>query len=47
MDILLKYYGVPTLSMKNAVHGLLAATPALVDELWWPADPHPTCIGAR
>ena len=50
MDSLLKYYGIPTLSMRNALHGLLTQTPQLLDQLWWPApDPkiHPTCVGAR
>lgn len=50
VDILLKYYGIPTLSLKNAIHGLLIETPQLIDEIWWPEPDdkvHPTCIGAR
>ena len=49
-DTVLKYYGIPTLSMKSAVHRLLSEQPQLLDQLWWPPpDPkiHPTCIGAR
>lgn len=49
-DTVLKYYGIPTLSMKAAMHRLLNEQPQLLDQLWWPApDPkiHPTCIGAR
>ena len=49
-DTVLKYYGIPTLSMKSAVHRLLTEQPQLLDQLWWPdPDPkiHPTCIGAR
>ena len=50
IDAVLKYYAIPTLSMRNALHGLLTQTPELIDQLWWPApDPkiHPNCIGAR
>ena len=50
VDVLLKYYSIPTLSLKNAIHDLLLETPQLMDELWWPKPDdkiHPTCIGAR
>ena len=50
IDTVLKHYGIPTLSMKSAVHQLLSEQPQLLDQLWWPAPDakiHPTCIGAR
>lgn len=50
VDNLLKYYGIPTLSMRNALHVLLTQQPQLRDQLWRPPPDdriHPTCIGAR
>lgn len=50
VDVVLKYYGIPTLSMKNAIHSLVSDTPQLLDQFWWPAPDnkiHPTCIGTR
>ena len=48
IEQLLKYYAVTTLSMRDSLHGLLAAEPWLAEKLW-PKDDnaHPTCIGSR
>ena len=49
IDTVMKYYGVPTLSMRNALHTLLDAQPALMDQLWRPLGDrlHPSCVGAK
>ena len=45
MEALLKYYSVPSLSMRSALHRLLSEQAWLVDQMWVAKDPHPTCIG--
>ena len=45
MEALLKYYTVPSLSMRSAVHRLLSEQAWLVDQMWVAKDVHPSCIG--
>ena len=54
IDVLMKFYGVPTLSMRNALHTMLETQPAMMDQLWRPIIQgqfndrlHPSCIGTR
>ena len=45
MEALLKYYAVPSLSMRSALHRLLSEEAWLVGQMWVAKDVHPTCIG--
>ena len=48
VQVVLKYYGLPSLSLRDAVFDELVQDPALVHELWPPKfNLHPTCIGTR
>ena len=46
------YYGVPSLSLRLAIHHELQLQPDLLHQVWWPEEIwkdqlHPTCIGHR
>ena len=49
---ILGYYGVPALSLRQAIHHRMAEEPELVRQMWWPEEVsrdqlHPTCVGQR
>ena len=50
IDVLMKFYGVPALSMRNSLHTMVDTQPALLDQIWWPMPSdrlHPTCVGTK
>lgn len=50
INALLKYYSIPTISMRDALNTDLEQNPELLDKYWQPSpDPkiHPNCLGSR
>ena len=52
VQAIMGYYGVPSLSLRLAIHHELQLQPDLLHQVWWPEEVwkdqlHPTCIGHR
>lgn len=46
-DTILKFYGLPSLSMRNSLHYYLKQHPEMLWMIWTEWDTHPTCLGTR
>ena len=50
IETLLKFYGLQSLSMRQALHHKITREPFLKELLWWPPPSdllHPTCLGHK
>lgn len=47
MELLFKYYAVTSLSMRGALHRLLAEEAWLLPKMWFEKDVHPSCVGSK
>ena len=51
MQIVSRYYGITSLSMRGVISSELEVQPGLREQLWFPLSMrdniHPTCLGMR